>query len=39
MSYKAFDKVNGIQIAGDSVNLYNETNYEDSIPYVRLENV
>ena len=39
MSYKAFDKVNGIQIAGDSVNLYNETNYEDSIPYVRLDNV
>ena len=29
MSYKAFDKVNGIQIAGDSVNLYNETNYEE----------
>ena len=39
MSYKAFDKVNGIQIAGDSVNLYNETNYEESIPHVRLDNV
>ena len=39
MTYKGFKKDSGIQIAGDSVNLYNETNYEDSIPYVRLDNV
>tara|TARA_B100001029_G_C15015855_1_gene427277 strand:+ start:178 stop:900 length:723 start_codon:yes stop_codon:yes gene_type:complete len=39
MSYKGFKKDSGIQIAGDSVNLYNETHHKESIPYVRLENV
>ena len=37
MSYKAFNKANGIQIGGDSVNLYNETNFPETIPWVKLE--
>ena len=37
MSYKGFKKDSGIQIAGDSVNLYNETHHADTIPWRRLE--
>ena len=37
MSYKGFKKDSGIQVAGDSVNLYNETNHADTIPWHRLE--
>ena len=37
MSYKAFNKSNGIQVGGDSVNLYNETNFPETIPWVKLE--
>ena len=33
MVYKIFRKDSGIQIAGDSINLYNETNYADTIPW------
>ena len=39
MTYKGFKKDSGIQIAGDSVNLYNETNYADTVPWWRLDNV
>jgi len=39
MSYKGFKKDSGIQIAGDSLNLYNETNYADTVPWWRLDNV
>ena len=39
MTYKAFKKDSGIQIAGDSVNLYNETNHADTVPHMRLDNV
>ena len=37
MTYKGFQKNSGIQIAGDSVNLYNETHHADTIPWRRLE--
>ena len=37
MSYKAFNKSNGIQLGGDSVNLYNETNFPETIPWRKLE--
>jgi len=37
MTYKGFKKNSGIQIAGDSVNLYNETHHADTIPWRRLE--
>ena len=37
MAYKGFKKDSGIQIAGDSVNLYNETNYADTIPWRVIE--
>ena len=37
MSYKGFKKDSGIQVAGDSVNLYNEINHADTIPWHRLE--
>ena len=37
MSYKGFKKDSGIQIAGDSVNLFNETYHADTIPWRRLE--
>ena len=37
MTYKGFSKSSGIQIAGDSVNLYNETYHADTIPWRRLE--
>ena len=39
MAYKGFKKDSGIQVAGDSVNLYNETNHTDTIPWRRLDNV
>ena len=39
MAYKGFKKDSGIQVAGDSVNLYNETNHADTIPWRRLDNV
>jgi len=39
MSYKGFKKDSGIQIAGDSLNLYNETNHADTLPWRRLDNV
>jgi uncharacterized protein (TIGR02466 family) len=39
MSYKAFKKDSGIQILGDGVNMYNEINFPESIPWRRLENV
>jgi len=39
MTYKGFKKDSGIQIAGDSLNLYNETNYADTVPWWRLDNV
>ena len=37
MTYKGFKKDSGIQIAGDSINLYNETHHADTIPWRRLE--
>ena len=37
MTYKGFSKSSGIQIAGDSVNLFNETYHADTIPWRRLE--
>ena len=37
MSYKAFKKDNGIQIGGDGVNMYNEINFPETIPWRRLE--
>ena len=37
MTYKGFKKDSGIQIAGDGVNLYNETHHADTIPWLRLE--
>ena len=37
MAYKGFKKSNGIQLAGDSVNLYNETNHADTIPWRIIE--
>ena len=37
MTYKGFKKNSGIQIAGDSVNLFNETYHADTIPWRRLE--
>ena len=37
MAYKGFKKSNGIQLAGDSVNLYNETNHADTIPWRVIE--
>ena len=37
MSYKAFNKSSGIQLGGDSVNLYNETNFPETIPWRKLE--
>jgi uncharacterized protein (TIGR02466 family) len=37
MAYKGFKKDSGIQIAGDSVNLYNETNHADTIPWRVME--
>ena len=37
MTYKGYKKNNGIQIAGDSVNLYNETNFADTIPWRVIE--
>ena len=37
MTYKGFSKSSGIQIAGDSVNLYNETNHADTIPWRVIE--
>ena len=36
MSYKCFTKT-GVQVAGDSVNLFNETHHADTIPWHRLE--
>ena len=37
MAYKGFKKNSGIQIAGDSVNLYNETHHADTIPWKVME--
>ena len=37
MTYQGYKKNNGIQIAGDSVNLYNEINHADTIPWKNLE--
>ena len=37
MSYKAFKKDSGIQILGDGVNMYNEINFPETIPWRRLE--
>lgn len=37
MTYKGFSKSSGIQIAGDSVNLFNETYHANTIPWRRLE--
>ena len=37
MTYQGHKKNNGIQIAGDSVNLYNEINHADTIPWKNLE--
>ena len=37
MAYKGFKKNSGIQLAGDSVNLYNETNHADTIPWRIIE--
>merc|ERR1711965_968376 len=37
MTYKGFKKDSGIQIAGDSVNLYNETHHADTIPWRVIE--
>ena len=37
MTYKGFQKNSGIQIAGDSVNLYNETNHAETIPWKLIE--
>ena len=37
MAFKGFSKSSGIQLAGDSVNLYNETNHADSIPWRVIE--
>jgi len=39
MTYKGFNKSDGVQVAGDSVNLFNETHHKKDIPHVRLENV
>ena len=37
MSYKCFSKSLGIQVAGDSLNLYNEINHPKKIPASKLE--
>ena len=37
MTYKGFNKSDGVQVTGDSVNLFNETNHKKDIPHVRLE--
>ncbi len=37
MSYKCFSKSLGIQVAGDSTNLYNEINHPEKIPSSKLE--
>ncbi len=37
MAFKGFSKSSGIQLAGDSVNLYNETNHADTIPWRVIE--
>ena len=34
MSFKGFSKSSGIQVIGDSVNLYNETNHAETIPFM-----
>ena len=39
MTYKAFNKSDGVQVAGDSVNLFNETHHKKDIPHMRLEDV
>ena len=37
MAYKGFSKSSGVQVAGDSVNLYNETNHAETIPWKLIE--
>ena len=37
MAFKGFSKSSGVQVAGDSVNLYNETNFPETIPWRKLE--
>ena len=37
MAFKGFSKSSGVQIAGDSVNLYNETNHAETIPWKLIE--
>ena len=37
MAFKGFSKSSGIQLAGDSVNLYNETNHAETIPWKLIE--
>ena len=37
MSYKGFNKSSGIQVAGDGVNMYNEINFPETIPWRKLE--
>jgi len=37
MTYKVFKKDSGIQILGDGVNMYNEINFPETIPWRRLE--
>ena len=38
MAYKVFSKTSGVQMAGDSINLYNETHHADTIPWKNIEN-
>ena len=37
MAFKGFSKSSGVQVAGDSVNLYNETNHAETIPWKLIE--
>ena len=37
MAYKGFSKSSRVQVAGDSVNLYNETNHAETIPWKLIE--
>ena len=37
MAFKGFSKSSGVQIAGDSVSLYNETNHAETIPWKLIE--
>ena len=37
MSYKGFSKSSGVQVAGDGVNMYNEINFPETIPWRKLE--